>query len=136
MRRSSLRGVPQLTQTLAECLDASRVGGHGATNQNPDPWNVPRLEGKNIVVEYLYAEGKPDRLRKLALVRLKVDVIVTAGPAATRSAKEATASIPIVMAQVSDPIGGRFVASLARPGGKITDLSAMTPEIAENNWSF
>jgi len=96
------------------------------------------VEGKNIVVEYLYAEGKPDRLRELAaaLVRLKVDVIVTAGPAATRSAKEATATIPIVMAQVSDPIGGRFVASLARPGGKITGLSTMTPEISGKQLEF
>jgi ABC-type uncharacterized transport system substrate-binding protein len=96
------------------------------------------VEGENIVVEYRYAEGKPDRLRELAaaLVRLKVEVIVTAGPAATRSAKEATATIPIVMAQVSDPIGGRFVASLARPGGKITGLSTMSPEISGKQLEF
>ena len=64
------------------------------------------MEGKNIVIEWRYAEGKPERLPALAaeLVRLKVDVIVTGGTAATRAAKEATATIPIVMAQDSDPV--------------------------------
>ena len=90
------------------------------------------VEGKNIVIEWRYAEGKLDRLPALAaeLVRLKVDVIVTAGPAATRAAKEATATIPIVMAQDSDPVGNGFVASLARPGGNITGLSTLAPEIS------
>ena len=87
------------------------------------------MEGKNIVIEYRYAEGKLDRLPALAaeLVRLKVDVIVTAGPAATRAAKEATTTIPIVMAQDADPVGNGFVASLARPGGNITGLSTPCP---------
>ncbi len=90
------------------------------------------VEGKNIVIEYRYAEGKSDRLPDLAaeLVRLKVDVIVTAGSAATRRAKEATVTIPIVMAQDPDPVGNGFVASLARPGGNITGLSQMAPELA------
>ena len=90
------------------------------------------VEGKNIVIEYRYAEGKLDRLPALAaeLVRLKVDVIVTAGPAATRAAKEATITIPIVMAQDTDPVGNGFVASLARPGGNITGLSTLAPEIS------
>ena len=90
------------------------------------------MEGKNIVIEWRYAEGKLDRLPALAaeLVRLKVDVIVTAGPAATRAAKEATSTIPIVMAQDSDPVGSGFVASLARPGGNITGLSTLAPEIS------
>ena len=85
------------------------------------------VEGKNIVIEYRYAEGKLDRLPALAaeLVRLKVDVIVTAGPLPTRAAKEATSSIPIVMAQDDDPVGYGFVASLARPGGNITGLSTL-----------
>ncbi|HSE84728.1 MAG TPA: ABC transporter substrate-binding protein, partial [Candidatus Binatia bacterium] len=89
------------------------------------------VEGKNIVIEYRYAEEKLDRLPVLAaeLVRLKVDVIVTAGPAATRPAKEATATIPIVMTQDPDPVGSGFVASLARPGGNITGLSTLSPEI-------
>ena len=90
------------------------------------------VEGKNIVIEWRYAEGKLDRLPALAaeLVRLKVDVIVTAGPTATRAAKEATATIPIVMAQDNDPVGNGFVASLARPGGNITGLSTLAPELS------
>jgi len=90
------------------------------------------VEGKNIVTEYRYAEGKRDRLPALAaeLVRLKVDVIVTAGASATRAAKKATSTIPIVMAQDSDPVGKGIVASLARPGGNITGLSTLAPEIS------
>src|SRR5438874_8378950 len=64
------------------------------------------------------------------LVRLKVDIIITGGPPATRAAKEATVTIPIVMAQDSDPVGNGFVASLARPGGNITGLSTLAPEIS------
>jgi putative tryptophan/tyrosine transport system substrate-binding protein len=90
------------------------------------------VEGKNIIVEYRYAEGKFDRHPALAaeLVRLKVDVIVTAGPPSTRAAKEATATIPIVMTQVGDPVGSGFVASLARPGGNITGLATLAPELS------
>jgi putative ABC transport system substrate-binding protein len=90
------------------------------------------VEGKNIVIEYRYAEGKLDRLHEFAaeFVRLKVDVIVTAAPSSTRSAKEATSTIPIVMAFDIDPVGNGFVASLARPGGNITGLSALSPEIS------
>src|SRR5215471_3735145 len=89
------------------------------------------VEGKNIVVEYRYAEEKLDRLPALAadLVRLKVDVIVTGGSGNTRAAKEATNTIPIVMAQDSDPVANRFVVSLARPGGNITGLATLAPEI-------
>jgi len=90
------------------------------------------VEGKNIVIEYRYAEGKFDRLPALAdeLVRLKVEVIVTAGPQPTRPAKEATSTIPIVMAHDPDPVGSGFVASLARPGGNITGLATLAPEIS------
>jgi len=90
------------------------------------------VEGKNIVIEWRSAEGKLDRLPALAaeLVRLKVDVIVTAGPLPTRAAKEATTSIPIVMASDPDPVANGFVASLARPGGNITGLSTLTPELS------
>ena len=90
------------------------------------------VEGKNIVIEYRYAESKLDRLPALAaeLVRLKVDVIVTSNQEPTRSAKTATVTIPIVMARDTDPIGNGFVASLARPGGNITGLSSMAPEIS------
>jgi putative tryptophan/tyrosine transport system substrate-binding protein len=90
------------------------------------------VEGKNIVIEWRNGDGKPDRLRELAseLVRLKVDVIVTAGGTSTRAAKEATATIPIVMTQDTDPVGNGFVASLARPGGNITGLSRLAPELS------
>ncbi|MGB7948053.1 MAG: ABC transporter substrate-binding protein [Candidatus Binatia bacterium] len=89
------------------------------------------VEGKNIVIEWRSAEGKRDRLPALAteLVHLKVDVIVTAGPLVTRSVKKATSTIPIVMAQDPDPVGNGFVASLARPGGNITGLSRLAPEL-------
>jgi putative tryptophan/tyrosine transport system substrate-binding protein len=90
------------------------------------------VEGKNIVIESRFTEGKPNRLAALAaeLVHLKVDVIVTVGSNPTRAAKEATASIPIVMAQDPDPVGNGFVASLARPGGNITGLSNLGPELS------
>jgi putative ABC transport system substrate-binding protein len=90
------------------------------------------VEGKDIVIEWQSAEGKLDRLPALAaeLVRLKVDVIVTGGPAATRPAKEAAVTIPIIMAQDTDPVGNGFVASLARPGGNITGLSTLSPELS------
>jgi putative ABC transport system substrate-binding protein len=90
------------------------------------------VEGKNIVIEWRFAEEKPDRLPALAaeLVRLKVDVILTSGPSVTRAAKEATTTIPIVMTNDSDPVATGFVASLARPGGNITGLSTLAPELS------
>jgi ABC-type uncharacterized transport system substrate-binding protein len=90
------------------------------------------VEGKNIVIEWRYADGKLDRLPELVaeLVRLKVDVIVTGGSTATRPAKQTTVTIPIVMTQDSDPVGNGFVASLARPGGNITGLSNFAPELS------
>jgi len=90
------------------------------------------VEGQNMVIEWRYAEGPPDRIPALAaeLVRLKVDVIVTGGPTTTRAAKEATATIPIVFVGVGDPVGAGFVASLARPGGHLTGLSTLAPEIS------
>ena len=90
------------------------------------------IEGQNIAIEFRYAEEKPERLPALAaeLVRLKVDVIVTGGPTATRTAKEATNTVPIVMSQDNDPVGNGFVASLARPGGNITGLATLSPELS------
>jgi putative ABC transport system substrate-binding protein len=87
-------------------------------------------EGKDIVIISRTAHGKVDRLNELAaeLVRLKVDVIVTRGPGATRAAKVATATIPIVMTQDPDPVANGFVASLAHPGGNVTGLSSLAPE--------
>jgi len=89
------------------------------------------VEGKNIAIEWRWAESKFDRLPDLAaeLLRLKVDIIVSAGPSATRAAKKATTTIPIVMTNESDPVGTGFVASLARPGGNITGLSTLAPEL-------
>ena len=90
------------------------------------------VEGKNIFIEYRYAEGKLDRLPALAaeLARLKVDVIVMTSPSPTRAAKEATVTIPIVFAQDGDPVASGFVASLSRPGGNITGLSTLAPELS------
>ena len=90
------------------------------------------VEEKNIVIEWRFAEENPDRLPALAaeLVRLKIDIIVTAGPAVTRVAKEATVTIPIVMTFDNDPVGNGYVASLARPGGNITGLSTLAPELS------
>jgi len=90
------------------------------------------VEGKNILIEWRYAEGKSDRLPSLAaeLVRLKVDLIVAEAPTSTRSARQATDTIPIVMLFDEDPVGSGFVASLAHPGGNITGLSSLNPEIS------
>jgi len=89
------------------------------------------VEGKNIVIEYRYAEGKRGRLPDLVaeLVRLKVDVIVTVGVPAAQAAKKASGTIPIVFAGASDPVGTGIVSSLARPGGNITGLSLMVPDL-------
>jgi len=90
------------------------------------------LEGKNIVVNDRDTGGKNERLPAITaeIVGLKVDVIVTAGDIATRAAKGATATIPIVMSYDNDPVGNGFIASLARPGGNITGLSNFAPELS------
>jgi putative ABC transport system substrate-binding protein len=90
------------------------------------------VEGKNISIEYRYAEGRHDRLADLAsdLVRLKVDIIVTAVTADALAAKHATRDIPIVMASAGDPVATGLVENLARPGGNITGLSQIAPELA------
>ena len=90
------------------------------------------VEGKNIIIEWRHHEGNINRLPALAaeLVRLKVDIIITAGAPAARAAKEATTTIPIVMTQVGDPVGSGFVASLAQPGGNVTGLSTLAPELS------
>ena len=89
-------------------------------------------EGKNIVIEYRYAEGKFDRLPDLAaeLVGLKLDVIVAAPTPSVLAAKKASATTPIVFASVVDPVASGLVASLARPGGNITGLSTLGPELS------
>jgi len=89
------------------------------------------VEGQNFVIEWRFAQGKPDQVPRNAaeLVRLKVDVIVTGGPTDTRAAKGATSTIPIVMTNEGDPVGTGFVVSLSRPGGNITGLATLSPEL-------
>ena len=89
------------------------------------------VEGRNLVIEYRSAEGRTERFPELVaeLVRLKVSVILVAGEPMIIAARQATATIPIVMAAVGDPVGRGFVASLARPGGNITGVSNMAVEM-------
>jgi len=89
------------------------------------------IEGKNITIEYRFAEGKPERVPELAanLVRLKVDLIVVTGGPQALAAKKATTAIPIVMVSVGDPVGYGLIASLARPGGNVTGFSSLSPEL-------
>ncbi|MBI3062642.1 MAG: ABC transporter substrate-binding protein [Deltaproteobacteria bacterium] len=90
------------------------------------------IEGQSIIIEWRFARGKPDRLPEFAgeLVRLKIDCIVTQGQRPTRAAKQATSTIPIVMANAGDPVRQGFVASLARPGGNITGLTSISVDLA------
>jgi putative tryptophan/tyrosine transport system substrate-binding protein len=107
----------------------------------PDNWDeafrqglhaLGYVEGRNISLEYRWAEGKQPRLRDLAeeLVHLNVDLIVTTSAPAILAAKQATSTIPIVFAGTSDPVRTGFAASLARPGGNLTGLSLMAPDLA------
>jgi putative tryptophan/tyrosine transport system substrate-binding protein len=90
------------------------------------------IEGKNILIDYRYAEGKADRIQSLVaeLVQLKVDVLVAGSPGAVREAKQATKTIPIVMVITQDPIAAGYVNSLARPGGNITGVTRLTRELS------
>jgi ABC-type uncharacterized transport system substrate-binding protein len=148
MRRNVI-GLTLSAMLFALCVPASaqqpakipRIGylNAGSSSDNAD-FNAFRqrlrelgyVEGKSIVIDSRNAEGNQERLNRFAqeLARLNVDVIVTSGPIPTRWAKAATSTIPIVMAQDSDPIGNGFVASLARPGGNITGLSRLSPELS------
>jgi putative tryptophan/tyrosine transport system substrate-binding protein len=89
------------------------------------------IEGKNITIEYRFSEQKSERLPELAaeLVRLKVDLIVVASTVSALAAKSATTTIPIVMTSPGDPVGAGLIASLARPGGNVTGLSGLSPEL-------
>jgi putative ABC transport system substrate-binding protein len=90
------------------------------------------VDGKNILMEWRYADGKLDRLPALAaeLVRLNVGVIVTGGPASTHAAKEATVTIPIIMTQDPNPVDTGLITSLARPGGNVTGLSNLVSDLS------
>jgi putative tryptophan/tyrosine transport system substrate-binding protein len=129
---------------VAEAQQPKKVPRIGYLSNASASANSPRLEafrqglrelgyveGKNIVIEARFAEGKLDRLLALAaeLVRLNVDIIVTGATVPTGAAKEATATIPIVMTNDGDPVGAGFVTSLARPGGNITGLANFNPEL-------
>jgi putative ABC transport system substrate-binding protein len=136
--------VPVTIQALQaqQAPKMPRIGFLGATSPSVESARIAAfhqglrelgyVEGKNILIEWRWAEGKFDRLPKLAaeLVRLDVDVIVAGGSTSTGAAKQATTTIPIVMAQVNDPVGSGVVASLARPGGNTTGLSALVPEVS------
>jgi putative ABC transport system substrate-binding protein len=90
------------------------------------------VEGQNVVIEWRFAEGRMERFPDLTadLIRLKVDIVVTLGGPAARAAKQATTTTPIVAIGVSDPVGQGLVASLARPGGNVTGLATLFPELA------
>ena len=131
--------VPSEAQQPAKVPRIGYLGGAtaSASSARLEPFRqglreLGYIEGKNIVVEWRSAEGKPDRLPALVaeLIRLKVDVIVTGGPSVTRAAKEATVTTPIVMTNEGDPVGTGYVASLARPGGNVTGLSTLAPELS------
>src|SRR5712691_11404084 len=96
------------------------------------------VEGQNLVMEYRYAEGQYERLPALAaeLVRLKVDVLLVVSTPAALAAKQATTTIPIVMMGGGDPVGSGLVASLARPGGNVTGLATLDPEVVGKQLEF
>jgi len=134
--------MPLTTAAQQPVTTVHRIGFLAAASPSVDPARheafrqglreLGYMEGKNMVIERRFAEDNADRLPGLAaeLVRLKVDVIVTAGGQSTRAAQEATGTIPIIMLQDNDPVGNGFVASLARPGGNITGLATLAPEIS------
>src|SRR5215813_13925376 len=113
--------VPSTPASSAHLLEAFRQGLR----------DLGQVDGKTFVLELRYAEGRSERLPDLAreLVRLKVDVILTSTDVAIAAARQQTRTIPIVMATSTDPLGTGLVASLARPGGNVTGLSTMSPEL-------
>jgi putative ABC transport system substrate-binding protein len=143
-RRAFISGVTFglfATPLAAEGQQATRVPrvGYLGLGSPSDPFiqafqqglrELGYVEGQNIVLEYRYAQGHEERLPALAteLVRLKVDVIVAVATSGAQAARQATRTIPIVMLAVGDP--GGFVASLARPGGNLTGLSTLGPDLA------
>jgi ABC-type uncharacterized transport system substrate-binding protein len=147
MRRIGLAVVLALSVNLAplagEAQEAGKLHRIGVLRISPDlSWmealrkglsDLGYVEGQQIAILDRLAEEKSHRLGELAaeLVRLKVDVIVTAGPISTRAARQATSIIPIIMAADDNPVEDGFVASLGRPGGNITGLTILSPELSE-----
>jgi putative ABC transport system substrate-binding protein len=128
--------------SLAEAQQPNRIPRLGIlrTGAPPDPLmdalrqglrEIGYIEGKNVLVEYRWAQGKNEQLAELAanLVQIKVDVIIAAGPGPILAAKQATSTIPIVMPVVINPVGSGLVESLARPGGNLTGLASQTDEL-------
>ena len=123
----------------ARAQQPAKIPRIGIIDESPI-WNAFRqalrdlghFEGENIAFEYRYAGGLPDRLAWVAaeLVRRPVDLIATFGTTATRAAKEATKTIPIVMMNIGDPVGAGLVESLARPGGNITGNTTLGSDVA------
>jgi putative ABC transport system substrate-binding protein len=143
-RRAFLAGAATILATplAAEAQPAGRIYRigllHPGASSDPNIGaftqglrDLGYIEGRNMAIEYRWAEGRVDRLAGLAneLAALTVDVLVTEGTPATRALMQATATIPIVMAMSGDAAGTGLVASLARPGGHVTGLSILTPEL-------
>ncbi len=125
---------------LADAQEPGKVYRIGVLGDAPSSfWEVFRqglqkigyVEGKNLVIEYRWGQGKYERLPDLAveLVRLKVDIIVASGFTAIRSAKQATSTIPIVMVIGSNPVARGLIVSLARPGGNLTGVASIVVEL-------
>ena len=126
----------------------ARIGFLGATSHSGYEERIEALQaglrdlgyiaGKNIAIEFRWAEGKYDRLPELAaeLVRLKVDIIVTHGTPGTRAAKQASTAIPVVMATCGDAVASGIVASLARPGGNVTGNTFSAPNSLPSGLSY
>jgi putative tryptophan/tyrosine transport system substrate-binding protein len=143
-RRTFLAGTGAvlLAGPLAgEAQQAAKVPRIGYLALNPTPHlqeafrqglrDLGYVEGRNLVIEYRDAEGKAERLPALAaeLVALKVDVILAAGTPAALATKQATRTLPIVFTAIADPVTSRLVTSLAQPGGNVTGLSVLAPEL-------
>jgi ABC-type uncharacterized transport system substrate-binding protein len=147
MRRIGLAVVLTLSLIILVPLAAGaqqsekvrRIGFLSGTNPNSEVDDALRqslrehgyVEGQNLLIEWRFAEGRNDRLHSFAveLVRLKVEVVVTLSTDAALAAKKATASIPIVFTQVSDPVASGVVSNLARPGGNLTGFSILAVEL-------
>ena len=150
IQNRKLVGIVALVVTLAMCgaragaqqagkvfrigfLDASTASGMSVLVDafRQELTKLGWIEGKNIIIEYRFAEQKNERLPELAadLVRLKLDLIVVAGTVAALAAKGATTTIPIVMANAADPVAAGLVASLARPGGSVTGFEGLAPQL-------
>lgn len=130
-------GLPAAAQTVARLPRVGYLSMAPGPSARSDALqqglsDLGYIAGHTIAIDYRWADGSLDRLREaaLALVNAPVDVIVTGGPAATAAARQATATIPIVMAVDYDPVGAGFVSSLGHPGGNITGLSVLNPKLS------